>query len=670
MADKRIKDLGTTITDFRTGDYIVVDGTDTAKMGKNDLLARTAENAVNGVYNSGNAERINGGVVLEYGSFQFGEKTASVTTRARFSAALVPPFSISLNAGYIVSNVQKCNSSGFVSSSSPTAQDYSVTTNDGMRYCVVVKKSDDSAIDDLSAVVASFDYTPISSLVPTIKTTDTKAELLKNRTDGVNERLNSGAKFELGGYVLGRKAEGNSRMRVSVPLIPPFSIKLKAGFVINSSQKIDNDGNYVSANSLNTDYYEVTTNDGLRYCVQLKKTDGTDFDGTEDVVDSFDYTPIASLVPIVEENKNVNKRTLGTNERLNAGATFEIGSYGFGVKTTATTRMRSSVPLIPPFSIYLTEDFIISSVQKIDNDGNYVSFSSPTSRNYAVTANDGNRYCIVISKNGDPSYVFDGTENVVEKFEYAALDSLFKKKLPDYNIGAVNVFARVGVIGDSYAEGWMRSDDSEPRVIMPDYSWPAFMQRKTGRTWTNFAKSGSSCKTWVNNTPDLSNRTLVETAGQKCQAYVIGLQLNDRDTNLPYYTPPGTIADAGTDADTYCAYLYKLIKICHDVNNDAKIFVFTLPQSWEGDGYNAIVRQVCEKCKTDDGWKVYCVDLFKYYEYLSGNPTFVNDRSFNHYTPIGYEFMQEFVFACMSITMCENESDFKNVYKIPYDVVS
>ena len=41
-----VHNLPTTITDFRTGDYIAVDGTDTAKMSKNDLLRVTAENAV------------------------------------------------------------------------------------------------------------------------------------------------------------------------------------------------------------------------------------------------------------------------------------------------------------------------------------------------------------------------------------------------------------------------------------------------------------------------------------------------------------------------------------------------------------------------------------------------------------------------------------------------
>jgi glycerophosphoryl diester phosphodiesterase len=44
MANKRISQLTNTATAFRTGDYIAVDGTDTAKMGKDDLLRETAEN--------------------------------------------------------------------------------------------------------------------------------------------------------------------------------------------------------------------------------------------------------------------------------------------------------------------------------------------------------------------------------------------------------------------------------------------------------------------------------------------------------------------------------------------------------------------------------------------------------------------------------------------------
>ena len=49
MSFKRIKDWATTITSFRTGDVIPVDGpSGTAKMGKDDLLKETAQNALAG----------------------------------------------------------------------------------------------------------------------------------------------------------------------------------------------------------------------------------------------------------------------------------------------------------------------------------------------------------------------------------------------------------------------------------------------------------------------------------------------------------------------------------------------------------------------------------------------------------------------------------------------
>ena len=49
MANKRIKDLATSIITFRTGDVIVVDGSEgTAKMSKDTFLELTAQNALAG----------------------------------------------------------------------------------------------------------------------------------------------------------------------------------------------------------------------------------------------------------------------------------------------------------------------------------------------------------------------------------------------------------------------------------------------------------------------------------------------------------------------------------------------------------------------------------------------------------------------------------------------
>ena len=249
-------------------------------------------------------------------------------------------------------------------------------------------------------------------------------------------------------------------------------------------------------------------------------------------------------------------------------------------------------------------------------------------------------------------------------YEYGAYE---QKRVPDSKTDSCNVFARVGVIGDSYAAGYIKID-SDARIIASDYSWPAFMERRTNRTWTNFAKSGSSCKSWVvNDNPTFSNIDAVQAEGNKCQAYVIGLQINDKSLDNPYYTPAGDLTDIGTSNDTYCAYLYTLISLVHAVNADAKIFVCTLPSINENDGYNAIVRGVVDHCKETDGWNVYCIDLYAYKDYFTSNETFVNDASYGHYTAVGYEFMAEMLFAVISKVIDSAESEFKDVYRIDYN---
>lgn len=67
MLFKRIKDWETSITAFRTGDYIAVDGpSGTAKMGKDDLLRETAENSVkSGIAGSGDVTKIIGEDVVD-----------------------------------------------------------------------------------------------------------------------------------------------------------------------------------------------------------------------------------------------------------------------------------------------------------------------------------------------------------------------------------------------------------------------------------------------------------------------------------------------------------------------------------------------------------------------------------------------------------------------------
>jgi lysophospholipase L1-like esterase len=192
------------------------------------------------------------------------------------------------------------------------------------------------------------------------------------------------------------------------------------------------------------------------------------------------------------------------------------------------------------------------------------------------------------------------------------------------------------------------------------------MSHLTGREWTNFGAGGSSTKSWMNGGGKLAE---VQATGNKCQAYVIGLGINDI-SNPATQVSLGTSADIGTDADSYYAYYYKLVKAVYAVNNDAKIFCSTLPQPTltNVSGYNQAVKDIVAQCKTE-GISIWLLDLAgEYYtDDLYANNMYTTDRINSHYTPIGYNFMAECYRDVISDVINKNVSAFQNVFLIDYD---
>ena len=195
------------------------------------------------------------------------------------------------------------------------------------------------------------------------------------------------------------------------------------------------------------------------------------------------------------------------------------------------------------------------------------------------------------------------------------------------------------------------------------------MEGLTNNYWTNFGVSGSTAKGWVTGHAKLSE---VQSPGNKCQAYVIGLMINDQSSTQPYRTPCGVASDIGTDNDTYYAYYYKLVKEISSVNPDAKIFCNTCPKTSSNYTlYNQAVRDIVKHCHDIDELNVYLCDLAdekKYYnDVFYKNPVFVSDALQGHYTAIGYEFMAECYLQVMSDTINDNITEFQDVFQIPYD---
>lgn len=237
------------------------------------------------------------------------------------------------------------------------------------------------------------------------------------------------------------------------------------------------------------------------------------------------------------------------------------------------------------------------------------------------------------------------------------------------NLRSAKIFMRVGCIGDSYTSGHidLDSDDASPTNL--DFSWPKYMEQLTGNVWSNWAQSGSTAKQWVQG---YSNLSKVQEEGNKCQAYVIGLMINDQGNWSSYATPVGDIDDIGTDADTYYAWYYKLVQEVIKVNSDAKIFCNTCPTYSKDYSYNQAVRDIVQYCQ-DRNQNVFLCDLagdeynnVNFYK----NPTFLQDAVGGHFTAIGYEFMAECYLRVISDVVNSNIKKFQDVYKIPYDKLS
>lgn len=326
-----------------------------------------------------------------------------------------------------------------------------------------------------------------------------------------------------------------------------------------------------------------------------------------------------------------------------------------------------------------------------------VSYTRSASPSYYVYAYDSNRNPIAVD-GGNPFWT-GNTRNIImpsgvayvrvcfgadllDSFMYCRTDkapSSYKPYMPILKedalpilkedvrrVKAIRIFRRVGCIGDSYTAGFIQVGD----VRSPkneDYAWPHYMEVLTGTKYDNFGVTGSSVKSWITNSNNLAP---VKAQGNKCQAYIIGLMINDRVSSNANYVALGTSADIGTDADSYYAYYYKLINELFSVNSEAYIILTTCPMFDANFGYNVAVREIVAYCK-NQGKKVYLADLaadkYKLSPNYYANPIMTTDYINSHYSAIGYEFFAECYLDILSELIEDNYADFQSTAFIPYD---
>ena len=133
-------------------------------------------------------------------------------------------------------------------------------------------------------------------------------------------------------------------------------------------------------------------------------------------------------------------------------------------------------------------------------------------------------------------------------------------------------FKKFGVIGDSLSVGHF--SNTSTRNLW--YSWPQSVARMHGNTAINFGKSGDSVLTWWHESAE-TGKDLLGASGNKCQAYVIALGVNDTGwRNVPL----GSFNDIdlnnyNNNKETWYGGYARIIQYINSINPNAIIFCLT-----------------------------------------------------------------------------------------------
>ena len=219
------------------------------------------------------------------------------------------------------------------------------------------------------------------------------------------------------------------------------------------------------------------------------------------------------------------------------------------------------------------------------------------------------------------------------------------------------IFKKVCCCGDSYTAGYI--DIGSGASNNPLFSWPFFMSTATGNEYVNCGVSGANVFVWMANVNGLAK---AQNSG-KAQLYIIDLLRNDASES-DRHVDVGTVADIGTDAQTYYGGMSKLIREINAINPTAKIFVNCIPSAYIGfRDYNTAIRTICETYKNT--YPVHCIDLEQYRKFYV-NGAYADDYIHGHETAIGYEVFAENYAAITSKYIADHVQDFQDVYTIPY----
>lgn len=189
--------------------------------------------------------------------------------------------------------------------------------------------------------------------------------------------------------------------------------------------------------------------------------------------------------------------------------------------------------------------------------------------------------------------------------------------------GMMNIFRRIGCIGDSLSSGEFEYDNNGETGYWDcyEYSWGKQIERITGIEMTNFSRGGLTAyqiykEADEKNSPVDDINKLFDSDNAK-QAYIIALGVNDiRGKDVLKGIYGGHIGNAQTDielddyeknAPTVVGWYAKIIQRLQRIQPDAKFFLVTIPNEYGVEGpFAEAVRDIAKKLKN-----CYVIDLYK-----------------------------------------------------------
>ena len=147
---------------------------------------------------------------------------------------------------------------------------------------------------------------------------------------------------------------------------------------------------------------------------------------------------------------------------------------------------------------------------------------------YTYRNNTSETQNVYISCNNNPRALTNGIYFVFKDF---VLDRLLpvEKRLDEKTLDeevSIAFFEKVGVVGDSFASGFLYNSQGQSQGNNYAISWPQILGRKSGCTWINYSQGGMNTRTFLTSASYGLPKLLSDDPND---LYVLALGINDAD---------------------------------------------------------------------------------------------------------------------------------------------